>query len=312
MATYTKLDEIDLPAVSEHYGLREPQLQPLKGGAANSSFHLSSASGDFTLTILDNHDTASAQRLATHTQAVHRLGVPTTEVVPALDGALITSLDGRPVILKKWIPGEVLEPLPVPLLPEAGRILAQLHSLALESEGLDDLPVGTRRLSPEQLDAIPDFADREFGEWLTACLTRVRSAEAESERSRKIAHGDLFADNVIVRGNGVLSVLDWETISLDDPLLDLGMAAVGLAQEDDVLVPERLCSLVAGYQEVAPLSEEDAAALPLEIEHAACIIAFHRYYRHHVRFPDPSKSTYHLKMIKFVESVAAATRPGHL
>ncbi|WP_326621306.1 phosphotransferase [Streptomyces decoyicus] len=310
MATYTKLDQIDLPAVSERYGLRDPQLEPLKGGAANSSFHVSSPSGDFTLTILDNHDIGSAQSLATYTQAVYRLGVPTTEVVPALDGALITTFDGRPVILKKWIQGEVRQPLPIPLLPEAGRILAQLHALAPESEGLGDLPVGTRRLSAEQLDVIPQFADREFAAWLAARLKRVRSAEAGSERSRKIAHGDLFADNVIVRDDGALSVLDWETVSLDDPLLDLGMAAVGLAAEGDVLVPERLNALVTGYQTLAPLSEADAAALPLEIEHAACIIAFHRYYRHNVRFPDASKSTYHLKMIKFVESVGAATRPG--
>lgn len=310
MATYTKLDQIDLPAVSERYGLQEPQLEPLRGGAANSSFHLSSSSGDFTLTILDNHDIVSAQSLATHTQAVYRLGVPTTEVVPALDGRLITTIDGRPVILKKWIPGEVREPLPVRLLPEAGRILAQLHALAPESEGLGDLPVGTRRLSAEQLDLIPQFADREFAAWLDTRLKRVRSAEADSERCRKVTHGDLFADNVIVGNGGALSVLDWETVSIDDPLLDLGMAAVGLAQEDDILVPERLDALVAGYQTRAPLSKADADALPLEIEHAACIIAFHRYYRHHVRFPDPSKSTYHLKMIKFVESVGAVTRPG--
>lgn len=310
MATYTKLDQIDLPAVSERYGLQEPRLEPLKGGAANSSFHVSGPSGDFTLTILDNHDMVSAQSLATYTQAVHRLGVPTTEVVPALDGALITTFDGRPVILKKWIQGEVRQPLPLPLLPEAGRILAQLHALTPESEGLDDLPVGTRRLSAEQLDVIPQFADREFASWLAARLKRVRNAEADNERSRKVAHGDLFADNVIVRDDGTLSVLDWETVSLDDPLLDLGMAAVGLAAEDDVLVPERLSALVTGYQDLASLSEADAAALPLEIEHAACIIAFHRYYRHNVRFPDPSKSTYHLKMIKFVESVGAAARPG--
>ncbi|MGY5083279.1 phosphotransferase [Streptomyces nigrescens] len=310
MATYTKLDQIDLPAVSERYGLQDSQLEPLKGGAANSSFHLSGPSGDFTLTILDNHDIVSAQSLATHTQAVHRLGVPTTEVVPALDGSLITTFDGRPVMLKKWIQGEVRQPLPIPLLPEAGRILAQLHALSPESEGLGDLPVGTRRLSAEHLDMMPRFADREFAAWLAARLERVRSAEADSERSRKVTHGDLFADNVIVRDGGALSVLDWETVSLDDPLLDLGMAAVGLAQEDDVLVPERLSALVAGYQECAPLSEADAVALPLEIEHAACIIAFHRYYRHNVRFPDPSKSAYHLKMIKFVESVGAAAPCG--
>lgn len=123
-----------------------------------------------------------------------------------------------------------------------------------------------------------------------------------------MTHGDLFDDNIIVRTDGRLTVLDWETISLDDPLLDLGMAAVGLAQEAGELAPERVKALVAGYDQVAPLSEEDVAALPGEIGHAALIIAFHRYYRHNVRFPDPSKSTYHTEMIRFVESVESAVQ----
>ncbi|MFP8884984.1 MULTISPECIES: hypothetical protein [Streptomyces] len=47
----------------------------------------------------------------------------------------------------------------------------------------------------------------------------------------------------------------------------------------------------------------------MEIEQAALIIAFHCYYRHNVRFPDPARSTYHTEMIKFVDSVeSAATR----
>ena len=303
MAKYTTLDQIDLSVVARHYALDQPRLVPLAGGAANSSFRLTSASGEYVLTVLDNHDLLSAKRLAAHTQAVFRLGVPTTEVVPASDGSLITQLDGRPMILKKWIEGEVKQPLPIPLLPEAGRILAQLHALSPESPGLGDLPVGTRRLSSDHLAVIPQFADREFATWLTARLDRIRTAEADSERPRAVVHGDLFDDNVIVRQDGQLAILDWETISLDDPLLDLGMAAVGLAQEDGLLVPERLDALVTGYREIAPLSEEDIAALPLEIEHAALIIAFHRYYRHNIRFPNPAKSTLHTEMIKFVDSV---------
>ncbi|MGW0734434.1 phosphotransferase [Streptomyces sp. NPDC002851] len=310
MATYTTMDQIDLPAVCERYNLNEAKLEPVKGGAANSSFRLSSICGDFTLTILDNHDMNSAHRLATHTQAVFRLGVPTTEVVPAIDGSLITSLGDRPVILKKWIAGQVHEPLPVELLPEAGRILAQLHALDPQSEGLDDIPAGTRRLSPAQLNLIPQFADRTFATWLTDQLAQIRNAEAASERTQKIAHGDLFADNVIVHDDGSLSVLDWETVSLDDPLLDLGMAAVGLAQEDGVLTTERLNALVNGYQQVTPLSDTAAAALPMEIEHAALIIAFHRYYRHSVRYPNPAKSTYHLEMVKLAESVADTVSHG--
>ncbi|WP_405539129.1 phosphotransferase [Streptomyces antimycoticus] len=287
MAKYTTADQIDLPALAQRYELGRVRLTPLVGGAANSRFRLSCASGKFVLTILDSHDWSSAQRLAAHTHAVFRLGVPTTEVVPAVGGALITQLGDRPVILKKWIPGEVRQPLPVPHLPEAGRILARLHALSLRSLGCGDIPVGARRLSSNHMAEIPRFADGDFAAWLTDWLDRVRAVEAENERPSRVVHGDLLVDNVIVREDGRLSVLDWETISLDDPLLDLGMAAVGLAQDGGVLAPRRLDALLAGFGDVAPLSDDDAAALPMEIVHAALIIAFHRYYRHNVRFPDP-------------------------
>ncbi|OEU99900.1 hypothetical protein AN217_21205 [Streptomyces qinglanensis] len=154
---------------------------------------------------------------------------------------------------------------------------------------------------------IPRFADRDFAIWLSSWLDRVQSVEAGRERRSTVVHGDLFADNVVVRQDGHLSVLGWETISLDDPLLDLGMAAVGLAQEAGILVAARLDALLSGYQDIAPLSEEDAAALPMEIVHAALIIAFHRYYRHNIRFPDPAKSSIHNEMIQFVDSVEKAT-----
>ncbi|WP_432110150.1 hypothetical protein [Streptomyces sp. AA1529] len=36
------------------------------------------------------------------------------------------------------------------------------------------------------------------------------------------------------------------------------------------------------------------------------LIAFHRYYRHNIRFPDPASSI-HSEMIQFVDSVEKAT-----
>lgn len=303
MATYTTLEHIDLPGLSRAYGLSELTARPLEGGAANSSFHLSGPSGEYTLTILDNHDMDSAQRLANHTQAMSRLGVPTTEVVAARDGSLIVTQEERSVMVKKWIEGEVQQPLPTPLLHQAGRVLAQLHALDTTTPGLADVPVGTRRLSAAQLEVIAQFEDRGFASWLTERLRDVRGAEALQKQKRTLAHGDLFADNVVVRPGGRLSILDWETLSIDDPMLDLGMAAVGLAEADGILDKDRLDALVTGYQGESPLPETDASVLPAEIEHAALIIAFHRYYRHNIRFPNPSKSEYHLEMVKFVESV---------
>ncbi|MFG1806168.1 phosphotransferase [Streptomyces sp. NPDC049040] len=303
MATYTALGDLDLPALAAWYGLREPAVRPMKGGAANSSFRLDTPHDGraYVLSALDNHDEASARHLAGMTRGFARLGLPTAQVVANRDGDDVTVVRGRPFLLKELIAGEVEDPLPRALLGAAGELLATLHGF---SPGSLDLPVGTRRLSSEHRAAAAAFPDRDFAGWLNGQLAEVGRHEAAHRRTPTAIHGDLFADNLIVRPDGQLSIIDWETASLDDPLLDLGMAAVGLCQDaDGHLAADRLGLLVEGYADVRPLSAEDRAELPVEIAHAATIIAFHRYHRHNVRFPDPARATYYRRMVDFMESV---------
>lgn len=302
MASYTNVEDLDIPAVTDRYQLHNVQVSPLKGGAANSSFQLTAGEGDFVLTVLDNHDPASAQQLATRTQQLFARGIPTTKVIPDRKGDLAPVIGAKPILLKGWIGGEVIDPLPEHLLPAAGKLLAQLHNLPPDVSGM---PVGTRRLSADHETRIADFDDLEFATWLTAQLKVVKEHEARHQHTAVITHGDLFADNLICRAGGSLSVIDWETVSLDDPILDLGMAAVGLAQDQGRLSPNRLGLLVTGYTEVRPLPQDDLDELPTQITHAALIIAFHRFYRHHVRFPDPAKADLHRPMMDFVASVSA-------
>jgi homoserine kinase type II len=302
VATYTALDALDLPLVAERYGLSGLTAESMKGGAANSSFRLVASEGrEYVLTVLDNHDLAGARHLARTTRAFAQLGLSTTQVVADRDGQGITVVGERLYLLKRMIPGYVQDPLPRALLPDAGELLAQLHGFP--ADGLD-LPVGTRRLSAAHRAAGVEFPDQDFAAWLETQLAVIGSHEADHRRAPVPIHGDLFADNLIVRPDGGLSVIDWETASLDDPLLDLGMAAVGLCQDPaGRLSVERLELLLSGYGRRRPLSAEDRAELPVEIAHAAVIIAFHRYYRHNVRFPNPERATYHRQMIAFVESV---------
>ncbi|GHE26393.1 hypothetical protein GCM10018781_78550 [Kitasatospora indigofera] len=300
MATYTTLDDLDVPALCSAYGLHDPRLQPLKGGAANSSFQLRTAEGCFVLTVLDNHDPTSAAALADHTRVLFAHGLPTAEVVPEVGGGSTTVIGGKPVLLKRWIEGEVIDPLPEDRLTEAGALLARLHNLPAD---LTEVPVASRRLSADQQGLIGGFRDRAFAAWLSEQLTVVNEREAGRQRSAVLCHGDLFADNLICRAGGSLAVIDWETISLDDPLLDLGMAAVGLAQQAGRLHPRRLELLVEGYTGVRPLPQEVLDELPMEIVHAALIIAFHRYYRHNVRFPNADRADFHLRMVDFAASV---------
>jgi homoserine kinase type II len=103
MASYTTADDVDLAAVADRYALENIRLTPLSGGAANSSFHLRTAAGEYVLTVLDNHDLSSARRLAVHTQAVFGLGIRTAEILPTVDGDPVAEIGDRPAIVKRWI-----------------------------------------------------------------------------------------------------------------------------------------------------------------------------------------------------------------
>jgi homoserine kinase type II len=212
-------------------------------------------------------------------------------------------MKNRLVILKRWIQGDTLDPLPNRLLPVAGGLLATLHNLPLS---LPDLPTRTRRLSLEHHSRIAEFEDKTFAVWLADKFKIVYAHEACHHRAMAICHGDLFADNLIHRPDGSLAVIDWETVSLDDPLLDLGMAAVGLARHQTELPSRRLQLLIEGYTQIRPLPTEDLESLPIEIMHAALIIAFHRYYRHNIRFPNSLKANLHEEIVTFVDSLPVA------
>ena len=307
VATYTALDALDLPALARRYGLHEPTAEALAGGATNSSFRLTVPGEDrgYVLTALDDHDEAGARRLARIIRTAARLGLPTDRVVAGLDGDDVTMLGDRPYLLKELIPGRVRDPLPAELLPAAGELLARLHTLPPEEL---NLPVAARRLSAAHLAVAAGFADREFTAWMESRLAVVGRHEADRRWTPCAIHGDLFADNLIVRPDGGLSVIDWETASLDDPLLDLGMTAVGLCQDTaGRLSAERLGRLLDGYCRLRPLPPQDRADLPVQIVHASVIIAFHRYHRHNVRFPDAERATHYRRMIGFAESVLPGT-----
>lgn len=300
MATYTSIESIDVPFLSECYGLGDVTLEPVKGGSVNSSFKVDAAAGAFTLTVLDNHDHESAIALAWHTRALFEAGIPTSEVVASCNAELVVMMHGRPAVLKRWIDGDVLEWLPEAQLRAAGVHLAKLHDLPPD---LIDVPVGARRLSEDHLALIGSFADREFADWFDRWLSAVAAKEPAESQPAVFCHGDLFTDNIIVCGDGAIALLDWETIALDDPLLDLGMSILGLAREGGRLSIERAAVFLSGYATIRPDVGRHLDQLPTEIIRAALIIAFHRYYQHNVRFPDPTKATSHRELIAFVDSV---------
>jgi homoserine kinase type II len=299
LANYSTLEPSDVTQLEEMYGFEMAPLIPLAGGMATSSFTTETARGRLVVSILDNQDEAGALRLAEITEHMWRQNVPTCEVVRRLDGALISAVRGKSVLVKRFLPGETRGQLPDELLPAAAEMLGRIHSTGAPRL---DIPVGLRRLSPALRQIIGDFPNREHALWLRQRLRhldRFFPPENDPRRSRwTLIHGDFTPSNIVVCGEKMWTI-DWETVTIDDPMLDCGMSVMNMCVADDHLSPRRLKLFAEGYRR-SGLPFEDDRIRP-SVEYAAVIVAFHRYRRHNIRFPNPERKDYYRLMVDFVE-----------
>ena len=301
MANYTTLGPSDVTQLEEMYGFEMGPLIPLAGGMATSSFIAETARGKLVVSILDNQDEAAAQRLAKITEHMWRQNVPTCEVVHRLDGALIAAVRGKSVIVKRFLPGDTRGQIPDELLPAAAEMLGRIHST--DPDGLD-VPVALRRLSPTLRQILDDFPNQEHARWIRHRLNRLDHLFPPEDDPRRdhwtLIHGDFTPSNIVISENGEkMWTIDWETVTIDDPMLDCGMSAMNMCVVDNHLSPQRLKLFADGYRRSGRPFEDDR--IRPSVEYAGVIVAFHRYRRHNIRFPNPERKDYYRLMVEFVE-----------
>lgn len=298
MADYTQLSESQIEEVLHGYGLEPQAASHLDGGAANSSYHVITGNGgEYTLTVLDHAGNLSADLLVDLLQHVAQHGISTGEPVPNNAGSLLSSFDGHRIVLKRFVTGTCHDVPPAEHLSAAGSALAQVHGVPVP----DWLPWGTRRLGDVDRQ-LAQIEDEEFTAWVIRHLEDVQPL-FDLETQRCITHGDFFADNLVVREDGSIAVLDWETSSIDTATVDLGFAIVGLASVDGLFDIRRMHAFLNGYENERALSAAESALLRQSVVYAGVRSAYFRYVRHHIWFPDPAKFDLYQKMQRFVTSV---------
>lgn len=301
MATYSTLGPSEIATLEEMYGFAIGSLAPLDGGMATSSFTAATVRGELVVSVLDNQDAVAALRLAQITDRMWRENVPTCEVVRRLDGGLLSVVGGKSVLVKQFLAGDARDQIPDELLPAAAQMLGRIHSI--DHAGMD-VPVGLRRLSPALRQVIDDFPNLEHAAWLRRRLSRLDPYFPPSRDPRRdrwtLIHGDFTPTNIVVSDDRQrMWTIDWETVTIDDPMLDCGMSVMNMCVAGNRLDSRRLDLFADGYSRSGRSFEYDR--IRVSVEYAAVIVAFHRYRRHNIRFPNPERKDYYRRMVEFVE-----------
>jgi len=304
VANYTVLEQPDVSGLEAAYGLAIGSMVPLDGGMATSSYIAETDQGTMVVSVLDNQDDTAALRLAQTNDFMWSHHIPTCEVLRRLDGELISPVRGKSVMVKRFLPGETRDNLSDELLPRATQMLGMIHNLSPENL---EVPIGLRHLSLSLRDIIGTFPNTEHVRWLRHRLARLDDffpPEDDPRRDRwTLIHGDFTPSNIVISegqdDDSALYAIDWETVTIDDPMLDCGMSAMNMCVIDGRLSPQRLKLFGEGYRRSGRVFEEDR--IRVSVEYAAVIVAFHRYRRHNIRFPNPARKDYYKQMVEFVE-----------
>jgi len=278
VALFTRLADADLAALARTFELGALRgVQAISAGTINSNFEVETDRGRWFVRINEGKAELDVAWEAQLVGALAAGGVVTPPPVAALDGRPYAPLHGTDkwVSVFAWRPGRHLGPAEItPEIARAlGAALARLHLVVL------GLPVGWRRRSIYDHDHLvvrharfagsgdPALA-RAIGVLHDELAMVAAAAAVRGAATHGIIHGDLFRDNVLWDAGRLVAILDFEQASGGSLAYDLAVCIndwcwTGAVQIDTV------AALIAGYQEVRPLTGADRAALPIEVRAAA-------------------------------------------
>lgn len=267
MAVYTDISEVELGAFLESYAIGD--LLSYKGiaeGVENSNFLLHTSSGAYILTLYEKR--VNADDLPFFLRLMQHLsdrGINCPLPVPRADGKLTGTLAGRPAAIVTFLEGMWVRRPTAEHCRAVGAALASMHlagqdfSLhrvnALSVSGWRPLWDKARPRAESVQPGLVEEAEAELG-FLEANWPRDLPAG--------VIHADLFPDNVFFLGKQLSGLIDFYFACTDLLAYDVAICLNAWCfEKDNAFNLTKGMAMLDGYTAVRPLSDREAAMLPV-------------------------------------------------
>lgn len=292
----------EISAIADEYPLTEVVAEPFEGGA-NSSYLLRSREGRYVLTVFDEKSLAEVENVGRLLQLLADQGFSTTCLLPTKDGAIATEFQDKPVMVKEYIDGRVTKDLDVKMVSQVGAALARLHEIPAPDYLPDEHSYGLQSFSQVTSRGI----DLEYEAWLSEQLAYLEQS-IPSDLPKGLIHADLFYDNVLFEGETLKAVIDFEEACHYYKMFDVGMAIVGLCADGETIDLDRARALVAGYQTVQRMTDEDRETVQIFVAYAATATSFWRFRRFNIDTPNAEMAKHHRRMVLLAKDARATSQ----
>ena len=291
MSQYSVLNEADIIEIVKQYGIPTiDSFSLLSGGSENTNYKISSGNGKFVLTICEQKTLANANDLADLLAHLDKNDFETSKVVPNNSSNLVSTWNGKPVMLKVFLEGDIIEDLPNQILINLGIKMGELHRISPPSYLPKVLSYGQ-----EYFNETKQYStNSSFDIWLSEIHSYILPYFS-CDLPKALIHSDIFYSNVIVnQKNQSACIMDFEEAAYYYRIFDIGMTIVGLCCEKGKVNLEKMGFLLKGYQQIIELQEVEKRALQAFTVYAAAAMTFWRHRNFNHTNPDPKMVEHYL------------------
>ncbi|UDQ91255.1 homoserine kinase [Xanthobacter autotrophicus] len=266
MAVYTDVAPVELEAFLSGYDIGSlTSFHGIAEGVENSNFLVQTTTGSYILTLYEKRvrreDLPFFVGLMQHLAA---RGLSCPEPVAARSGAILAEVAGRPAAMVTFLPGVSVRRPTAHHCAELGRGLAQLHLAGADFplKRANALSVAGWRPLFEAAGAAADTVAPGLSGAVAAELA-VLEANWPQDLPSGVIHADLFPDNAFFLDDQLSGIIDFYFACTDFLAYDVAICLNAWCFEaDGAYNVTKGRALLAGYEAVRPLSDDEKAALP--------------------------------------------------
>jgi homoserine kinase type II len=300
MALYARLDRAAVEGLARRFGVDDiTTFSVMDGGSENTNYCIETNSGKYVLTLCDQKSLKHATNLASLLVHLTDHGIRTSRVVVPPKESVVILHDEKPVMLKHHIDGDIAANLTGDLLVQLGEEMARLHEISAPSYLPKSFPYG-RSYFPEVIDS---NLDHTYINWLSEKNSYLQKRIPQN-LPMTLIHGDVFFDNLIVQGDQLMAIIDFEEACHYYRSFDLGMAIVGTCRDSQGICFEKARRFIRGYQNNMTLQSVERESLQAFAVYAAVATSFWRFRHYHMRRPEPGLYNQHVEMQTLANTIS--------
>jgi len=300
MALYARLDRTAVEGLARRFGIGDiTTFSVMDGGLENTSYFVETSSARYVLTLWDQKSLTDATKLANLLIYLFDHGIRTSRVVVPPKEPIVVLHDHKPVMLKCYVEGDVIADLAGNILVQLGEEMARLHEISAPSYLPQAFPYGRSQFS----EVTNSNVDHAFVDWLSE-KQRYLQERIPQHLPMTLIHGDVFFDNMIVQGDQLKAIIDFEEACHYYRCFDLGMVIVGTCRDCQEISFEKARKFMRGYQKEATLQSMEQESLKTFAVYAATATSFWRFRQYHLRRPESRFHDRHVEMQILADTIS--------